>query len=211
MKIFPALCLSIAWLSSAQAADIGVVGLFPGKAVLVVDGNAPKIYAVGSSIADGARLVSTDSATATIELNGKRQTLTLGQHVHRSAVSANTSVTLQADGHGQFVAKGQINGGGSMDMLVDTGASLISIPAADARRMGINYKAGRQGRSSTANGIVNIYIVKLDSIKIGDIELHQVEASVHEGQLPIILLGMSFLNRMDMRRNGEQMILSKRF
>jgi aspartyl protease family protein len=211
MKIFPALFLSVAWLSSAQAADIGVVGLFPGKAVLVVDGNPPKIYAVGSSIADGARLLSTDSATATIELNGKRQTLTLGQHVHRSAVSTNASVTLQADGHGQFVAKGQINGGGSMDMLVDTGASLISIPAADARRMGINYKAGRQGRSSTANGIVNIYIVNLDSIKIGDIELHQVEASVHEGQLPIILLGMSFLNRMDMRRNGEQMILSKRF
>lgn len=43
------------------------------------------------------------------------------------------------------------------------------------------------------------------------IELNQVDALIQENGLPIALLGMSFLNRMDMRRNGDQMTLTKRF
>ncbi len=203
--------MSMLLMPSAQAVDIGLVGLFPGKAVLVVDAEAPKIFTVGSTIVEGIRLISADRETASIEVNGKRQILTLGQYVHRSAASKNSSVILQADARGHFTARGQINGGSSLDMLVDTGASLIAIPAAEAKRLGIDYKNGKKSRASTANGIVNTYIVRLDSIKIGDIELNQVDASILEEGLPTSLLGMSFLNRMEMTRNGEQMILKKRF
>ncbi|HTD02393.1 retropepsin-like aspartic protease family protein [Undibacterium sp.] len=203
-------CLS-ACICASQAASIGVVGLYPGKAVLVIEDSAPKTYSVGSSLGDGARLVAVDDNTATIEANGKRQVLTMGQYVHHSTASANnSSVTLQADTQGHFVARGQINGG-SVSMLVDTGASMIAMPASEATRLGIEYRKGQIGRAGTANGVVTVYKVKLDTVKIGDIEVHQVDAMVQESGLPFILLGMSFLNRMEMQRDGQQMVLTKRF
>jgi aspartyl protease family protein len=197
-------------IGSAHATDVGVVGLFPGKAVLVVDGRSPKTYSVGGAIAEGIKLVSADQTTATIDINGKRQTIALGEHVNRTKPSGPASVTMQADGGGHFMAQGQINGG-TVRMLVDTGATSIALPASDALRLGIDYKKGQTGYVNTANGTVPMYLVKLDSVRIGDIELNQVEAIVQEQGLPIILLGMSFLNRTEMRREGQQMTLTKRY
>ncbi|MES2935606.1 MAG: TIGR02281 family clan AA aspartic protease [Pseudomonadota bacterium] len=194
----------------ASAADVGVVGLFPGKALLVIDGGNPKTYAVGSTIASGIKLVAADDSTATIEIGGKRQVLTIGQTVSRSIPTGAATVTLRADGRGHFSADGQINGG-NMHFLVDTGATLIAFSAADATRLGINYKKGSLGYVSTANGTAPAYKVVLNTIKIGDIELNQVEALVQEAGLPFALLGMSFLNRTDMRREGDLMVLTKRY
>ena len=211
MKLITTLLFFAGSQFSAHAAEIGVVGLFPGKAVIVIDGSAPKIVAVGSNIADGVKLVAADNNSATIESKGKREVLTIGQHTHRAAPGNKTSITLQADTLGHFKVRGQINGGSSLEMLVDTGASLIFMPASDAKRLGIDYKRGRIGRANTANGVINMYIIRLDSVKIGDIELNQVDAAVQEEGLPFTLLGMSFLNRMEMRRDGDQMVLTKRF
>lgn len=196
--------------NAVQAADISVIGLFPGKAVLVVDGASPKTYSVGTSIGDGIKLVAATDSDATIETNGKRLTIALGGHVNRSGGGGLSSVTLQADGQGHFVTQGQINGG-MVRVMVDTGATMIALPAADARRLGIDYKRGKIGYSSTANGTTQVYVVKLDSVKIGDIEINQIDAVIHESGLPIILLGNSFLNRTDMHREGEQMTLTKRY
>jgi aspartyl protease family protein len=192
------------------AAEVSVVGLFPGKAVLVVDGGAPKTYAVGATVADGIRLIAADQSSATIEANGKRQVIGIGEYVQRSTGSGRASVTLQPDSRGHYTVQGQINGG-SARMLLDTGATMVAMPAADAKRLGINYKSGRMGQVSTANGTAQAYLVKLDTVRVGDIELHQVDALVQEAGLPIILLGMSFLNRTDMRREGEHMVLTKRY
>lgn len=208
-SILPALCLAILSSNAAYAADVSVVGLFPGKAVLVVDGGAPKTYSVGSKVAEGIKLSDANGSTATIEVNGKRQTLAIGQYVSRTSSDAG-STTLQADSRGHFTAQGQINGG-TISLLVDTGATMIALPAADAVRLGIDYKKGQLGAVSTANGRAPAYRIKLDSVKIGTIELNQVDAIIQENGLPIALLGMSFLNRMDMRRNGDQMTLTKRF
>jgi aspartyl protease family protein len=197
-------------LGLAYAVDISVVGLFPGKAVLVVNGSPPKTYAVGSTISEGVKLVAAGPTSATIEANGKRETIALGEHINRNTASGPASVTLQADGEGHFIARGQINGG-TVRMLVDTGATLIALPASDAVRLGINYRKGVQGLASTANGTVPVYRVKLDSVRVGDVEINQVDAIVQESGLPFILLGMSFLNRTEMRRQGEQMVLIKRF
>lgn len=194
----------------ANAADVSVVGLFPNKAVLVIDGGKPKTYSVGSKIGDGIRLVAANQSGATIEINGKRETIALGEHVNRIASTGRSSVTLQADGSGHYVVQGQINGG-SVRMLLDTGATLIAMPAADAVRLGINYKSGQVRYMNTANGVVPAYQVKLNTVKIGDIEINQVDAVVQEQGLPFILLGMSFLNRTEMRRDGEKMVLTKRF
>jgi len=194
----------------AYATDISVVGLFPNKAVLVIDGATPKTYSVGANVAEGVKLVAVGQNGATIEVNGRRETLALGEHVNRSPADGRQSVTLHADTRGHYMVQGQINGG-SVQMLLDTGATLIALPAADARRLGIDYRNGAIRYLNTANGVVPAYLVRLDRVKVGDIELHGVDAVVQEQGLPIILLGMSFLNRTEMRREGTQMVLTRRF
>ena len=124
--------------------------------------------------------------------------------------AAQAGTVLQADERGHFFAQGMINGS-PVRMLVDTGASLIALPAAEAKRMGIDYLRGGRGTASTANGVVPVYRVRLDTVRIGDLELNQVDALVQEQGLPIALLGMSFLNRTEMRRSGEQMTLQRRY
>jgi aspartyl protease family protein len=198
------------WAGSAAAADIDLIGVFPGKAVLVVNGGNPKTYTVGNTVTGNIKLTGVESASATLEENGKRQTLQLGEHFNRAAPSGPASVTLHPDSQGHYLTQGQINGG-TVRMLVDTGASVIALPASDATRLGIDYKKGRLGYSSTANGIKPVYRVTLDTVRIGDIQLNQVDATVHEGGLPIVLLGMSFLNRTEIRREGDLLTLSKRY
>ncbi len=202
--------LLLLWSLSAHATDISVVGLFPGKAVLVIDGGSPKTHSVGNTIADGIRLVAVTDADATVESNGKRQIIPIGGHVNRIAASGAASITLQADGQGHFMTQGQINGG-TVRFLVDTGATMIALPASDATRLGINYRAGKPGYVNTANGRAPVYLVKLNTVKLGDIELNQVDALIQEAGLPFALLGMSFLNRTEMRREGMQMTLTKRY
>lgn len=212
----PKLCAHSAMLSMMflsgflHAADISVVGLFPGKAVLVVDNAPPKTYSVGAKIVEGVRLSAVTASTASLEVNGKRQTIAIGEHFNRGSASGPASVTLQADGAGHFMTNGQINGG-TVRMLVDTGATMVAMPASDAMRLGIDYKKGQLGTVNTANGPAPAYRVKLNTVKVGDIELNQVDALVQENGLPFILLGMSFLNRTEMRREGTQMVLTKRF
>jgi aspartyl protease family protein len=205
------LAASLAFIAvCAQAADISVVGLFPGKAVLVIDGGAPKTYAIGSQVAAGVRLLSVESSSATLEIDGKRQAIALGDHGSRGASPGRSQVTLHANGQGHFIAQGQINGG-TMMMMVDTGATLVALPAADALRLGIDYKKGQPAMINTANGSVPVYKIKLDTVKVGDIELNQIDATVQEQGLPFALLGMSFLNRTEMRRDGQEMTLIKRY
>jgi aspartyl protease family protein len=195
---------------AAQATDIGVVGLFPGKAVLVIDGAAPKTYSVGDNIGGEVRLTAVTGSTASLLVKGKLQIIGIGEFVSRSAPGASASATLKVNGQGHFVAQGQINGG-IMTLLVDTGATVIALPAADAIRLGIDYKKGQRATMNTANGLTSAYRVQLNTVKIGDIELNQVDAVVQENGLSFALLGMSFLNRTEMRREGDMMVLTKRF
>lgn len=210
MRPLAGIAVSLFFSTAALAANISVVGLFPGKAVLVVDGTAPKTYAVGATVTDDARLIAVDGSSATMDVGGKRQTIAIGEHFNHRAPAAGASVTLRANGQGHFVTQGQINGG-TVRMLVDTGATMIALPAADALRLGIDYKRGKPGYAHTANGAVPVYVVKLDSVKIGDVELTQVDAVVQDSGLPLVLLGMSFLNRTEMRRAGDSMTLTKRY
>ena len=195
---------------AAQATEIDVVGLFPGKAVLVVDGAPPKTYAVGKQIAEGVKLLAADDEGATLSMHGKRQVIPLGSHVNRVAAAGGGSITLQANAQGHYVTDGQINGG-RVHLLVDTGATMISLPAVEAVRLGIDYRRGQCALVSTANGTAPAYRVRLDSVRIGDLELTQVDALVQESGLPMALLGMSFLSRTDMNRSGENLVLTKRF
>jgi len=211
-------CVAFLLLTSASMAhanDITVAALFTGKAVLVIKGGAPRTISVGQTTPEGIRLISADSSSAVIEFQGKRQTLTPGGSGRfgggAPAGSSSGSVTLTADSRGHYVTLGQINGN-TIQLLVDTGATLIALPSSDARRLGINYLNGQRGYTETANGKATAYRITLDTVKIGDITLHNVDAVVMEGDgLKIALLGMSFLNRTEMKRDGQSLTLIKRF
>lgn len=199
----------------ATAADVSVVGLFPNKAVVVIDGGKPRTLSVGQTTPEGVRLISADSESATFEIDGKRETLTPGQRgaIATSAppASERKKVILTADSRGHFFAIGTINGV-STRFMVDTGATTIALSSVEAKRTGVNYLAGRRVLTQTANGVVPVYRVRLDAVDIGGIRLTNVDAIVIEGeQLPVALLGMSFLNRMEMRREGDTLMLIQRY
>ncbi|MGL4409523.1 MAG: retropepsin-like aspartic protease family protein, partial [Zoogloea sp.] len=63
----------------------------------------------------------------------------------------------------------------------------------------------------TANGVVQAWRVKLDTVQVGDVTLRNVDGIVHGADMPFVLLGMSFLNRMEMRRDGNTMVLRQRY
>lgn len=203
--------LSCAW-SVTWATNVSVVGLFPGKAVVVVNGGPPRTLSAGASAVNGVKLISVDGAGATLEFDGKRQHLAIGEQAMSTARDDNASavVILRADGQGHFITSGTVNGS-SMRFVVDTGATLVSLSAADAVRAGIQYRKGVPGTALTANGPTQVWRVKLDTLQIGEITLHEVDAAVHAVDLPVALLGMSFLNRMEMNRDGETMTLRRRF
>ena len=176
----------------------------------MIDGAAPKTWSVGSLVREGVRLVGVTDSGAILDQHGRRQMLPVGSHFSRAIANDNASVTLQADSRGHFVTQVRINGL-LTSMLVDTGATLVMLSADDARRMGIDYKSGVRTSVSTANGSVPAYLVRLNTVQVGEIEFSQVDALVQEINLGFGLLGMSFLNRTQMRRDGDQMILTKRF
>ena len=199
--------------SCAIATDIAVTALFSGKAVLVVDGGKPRTLAVGESTPEGVKLLSANSESAAVEYAGQRQTLLLGQgtRVGSSNAASNGQVTLTADARGHFVTTGAINGV-SVRFLVDTGATSVALSTAEAKRLGVNYLTGSRAYTSTANGVIPVYRVKLDTVRVGEITVSNVDATVLEGAgLDIALLGMSFLNRMQMRRDGDTLTLVRRY
>jgi len=205
--LFAALC------GSAAAADIALVGVIGDKAaVLAVDGGDPKTVKVGQSWR-GISVLAVERDQATIEVDGKKRVLQRGLHYRNADASGNgrSKVTLAADTRGHFFIDGAVNRI-PVRFMVDTGATMVALPQRDADRLGIDYRAGRRAATRTANGIAAVYVVKLDSIRIGDIELHNIDGLVHEGGgLEQALLGMSFLNRVSMQRDGATMTLIQRF
>ena len=196
--------------SGAGAIDINVVGLFPSKAVVQIDGGALQTLAIGQKSREGVALVTVDRDGATFEFEGKRMRLGLG-HARMKASTEAASAMLTADERGHFVALGAINDI-AIRFAVDTGATFVSLPASEARRLGIDYRKGQPAMMQTANGVAPAYRIKLDTVRVGDVTVNGVDAIVMEGDsTPVALLGMSFLNRMDIRREGEVMTLTKRY
>lgn len=194
----------------AGAASVSVVGLFKDKAIVSIDGGRPRTLSVGQT-AQGVKLVAADSAGASFEVDGGRRTLGMGQSFAGGAqTGARQSVSLTADARGHFAAAGSLNGY-PMTFLVDTGATSIAISAAEARRIGLDYKAGQAMGVGTAAGVIPAWRVTFNTVKVGGISVNQVEGVVLETGLDVPLLGMSFLNRMEMKRDGQTMTLTQRY
>jgi len=207
-----ALLLALA-CGPAAALDVALIGLGGDRAAtLAIGGGEPKMVSVGQTWR-GVKVISVERelGQATVEIDGKPRVLKIGQH-YRSAAAASDrqSVTLAADPRGHFFTDGAINGN-PVRFLVDTGATMIALPAADAQRLGIDYRKGERGYSNTAGGVVPIYRVRFDTVRLGSIEVTGVDGVVIEQGLDTALLGMTFLNRVEMKRDGQTMVLIRRF
>jgi len=197
--------------ATAAAADVALIGVIgDSAAVLAVDGGEPKTVKVGQRW-NGIAVLSVEKDRAKVEIEGRERTLLLGQHYRGVPVKSDRQhVTLAADARGHFVTEGTVNGN-PVRFLVDTGATSVVLPGRDAERLGLDYRKGERGLNQTANGVVATYRVTLDSVRVGDIEVSAVDAVVIEQGLNIALLGMSFLNRVEMKREGQSMVLIRRF
>lgn len=195
----------------AAATDITVVGLFPNKVVVQVGGGPLRTLAPGQKTPEGVTVIAVDRDSATFEIDGRRATLGMGQARLPRSAPAPESAILHADTQGHFTADGQVNGR-TVRFVVDTGATLIALPSPEAVRLGVDYTKGQKVMMRTANGTTGGYLVKLDTVSVGGVTLYGVEAVVIDGgALWHPLLGMSFLNRMDMKREGNVMTLTKRY
>lgn len=191
-------------------ADVALVGAMKEKALLSVNGGPPRTFAIGANLPDGSKLVAVTSNSATIEEKGKRYTVRLGEFA-AAAPTGGGSMVLAPDANGHYSVAGEINGF-PVNMLLDTGASLVAIPAPLARKFGIEYRSkGRRAFTQTAAGLAEVWIVKLDRIRVGEFEFANVEATINEAGLPVILLGNSVLKRLDMKTESGMLTLTKRF
>jgi aspartyl protease family protein len=211
MKRLLAVTLALA-AGAAAAQSVALQGMLGSKALLIVDGSAPKTVAPGETHM-GVKVLSTLGDQATVEINGKRHTLRVGDapaSVGKASTSRGSKIVLTAGSGGHFTTQGAINGK-AVRFMVDTGATSVAMGAAEAERLGIDYRKGRLGRGSTANGHVNMYLVTLASVRIGDVEVYDVEAAVLPGGMSEILLGNSFLTRFQMTRHNDQLVLERRY
>lgn len=194
----------------AQALDVSVAGVFPSKAILVVENGPPRTVPVGQKSPEGVKVLAVEGDRAVLEIEGKRRAVRIGQQTSLSGDSGVASVTLNADLRGHFIAGGAINGT-TARFMVDTGATNLVMGASEARRLGLDARNGEGGYSQTANGTVRTFRLKLDTVRIGDVTVHNVDAEVTPNDMPFVLLGMSVLNRFEMLRDGDKMTLKKRF
>ena len=212
-----ALVLMLAAFPVAHAQSVALAGMLGSKALLVVNGTAPKTVAAGDTH-EGVKVISTSSDQAVIEQSGKRFTLRLGDApVHMgTGKSGSTSagrgnkIILTAGSGGHFMTAGQINGR-AVQFMVDTGATTVAMGALDAERAGLNYKSGQPVMMSTANGVTQGYKIKLDSVRVGDVEVFDVDAVVTPQAMPFMLLGNSFLTRFQMLRDNDQLTLTRKY
>ncbi|OGB29341.1 MAG: peptidase A2 [Burkholderiales bacterium RIFCSPLOWO2_12_FULL_61_40] len=204
----------LCWGPVALAQTVALTGMLGGKALLMVDGGAPKSVAAGESF-KAVKVVSTQGDTAVLEIAGKRHTLRVGDApasvgATSGGAAQGNKVVLTAGSGGHFMTQGQINGR-SVPLVVDTGASMVSLSVAEAERVGLNYKTGQAVHMSTANGVIPGWRLKLASVKVGDVTVYGVDAIVSSGSMPYVLLGNSFLAHFQMTRINDQMVLEKRY
>ncbi len=120
-------------------------------------------------------------------------------------VGPGAELVLKRSGDGHYVFPGTINGR-PVRFLLDTGATLVSVPAHLAADLGL--RAGGTQYSVTANGTVPARATRLDSLAFGPFDLRDVPASLIPGMAgDQILLGMNVLKHLEFTQRGDTLIL----
>jgi aspartyl protease family protein len=214
MKLLRAAMALLMTATAAAAAGPGVAlaGRMGDRALLLIDGQ-PQTLAVGQAAVAGVRLLRWADDAAVVERAGTTFTLRLGATPSQvgAAVAAGTGreIVLTAGPGGHFITAGSINGR-PVRFMVDTGATVLALGRDDAQRLGLDLSAGPNAMTQTANGPVAVHSLMLLRVRVGDVELNNVQAVVVPSAMPYVLLGNSFLTRFQMRRVNDVMRLELR-
>lgn len=199
-------------VSVPAAPDVRVVGLFNDQAVLQINGRQHVLKA-GQTSPEGVKLLEADSESAVLQIEGERIEARLDGRVSaRKQGRTAREVQVWRNTSGMYTTVGSINGL-PVSFLVDTGATQVAMNAAQARRLGIDYRVtGSPAEVTTASGVERAWMVSLDSVKVGELEVRNVQAVVLDGAQPqTTLLGMSYLGRMKIINDGQLMTLQKKY
>jgi aspartyl protease family protein len=212
--------MRIAWLGaallllplSAAAQTVTMSGSLGDKALLLIDGK-PRTLAVGSTV-QGVKLLSVTGSDAVVDIAGKRVALALGgAQVNLGGGGSDGTgslIVMTAGSGGHFTSGGSINGK-AVNFLVDTGATSVSISQSVADRIGLDYRKGQRGMVNTANGAVPVHAMSLSVVRIGDVQVYNVDAVIIPAAMDQVLLGNSFLTRFQMKRENDKLTLERRF
>lgn len=208
---------------------IEVMALFSGRAMLLIN-KQQHLLKAGDVSPEGVTLISATGKHAVVEYEGKQFTIepttiihgeikrtepvkiTYGEAVTpKPKIQKNVEVIISADINDQYITDVDVNGH-TMKAVVDTGANMVAMSSKHAEELGIDFQnAGMMGAAQTASGTTPMHLVKLDSVKVGDIEVNNVDAAVLEGDSPdVILLGMTFLNQIHLSQEKGVMKLTQK-
>ncbi|MDO8419540.1 MAG: TIGR02281 family clan AA aspartic protease [Rubrivivax sp.] len=203
--------LALAAAGAAQAQGVVLAGRMGERALLVIDGR-PHTLAVGQAAA-GVRLLRWAGDTAEVERAGATHALRLGgapaQIGTAPAPIGGREIVITAGPGGHFTAGGSVNGRAAR-FMVDTGATMVSIGRDDAQRLGLDLSGARSALTQTANGPVVVQSLTLGSLRVGEVELNNIQAIVLPTAMPYVLLGNSWIGRFQMRRENDVMRLELR-
>ena len=206
----PAL-LALGAMPNAHALTVVLAGRMGERALLVIAGR-PRTLKVGEA-AEGVKLLRWVDDSAEVEHQGRTERLQVGatpaQLGGTPLPSAVREVVITAGPGGHFTAAGAINGK-AVSFMVDTGATLVALGRDQAERLGIDLSIARPAMTQTANGAVPVQLVTLTTVRVGELELTNVGAAVMPMSMPMVLLGNSFLARLQMRRDNDVMRLERR-
>ncbi|MEZ5494033.1 MAG: TIGR02281 family clan AA aspartic protease [Pseudomonadales bacterium] len=203
--------LSLVCATAFAAPDIRVNGLMPNQAVVTIDGKQ-RILKVGTPSPEGVSLVSADSQKAVLEWQGERLERALTREISSNYTDrAEEEARIQRGRDNHFFTAGSINGQ-PVSFMVDTGAFAIAMTPAEADRLRLNWRQGERFVANTAGGGTPSYKVTLDSVSVGGITLHNIAAAVIvSDSAGDILLGMSFLEKTEMREENNTLVLRKKY
>ncbi len=200
----------LALATAANAQSVAFSGMLGAKALLIIDGQARSV-AVGSTV-DGVKLVRIDGAQVQIDAGGKMQTLRLGGHAvvaGDTRAAGGSRIVLPVGSGGHYTGAGAINGH-AMQFVVDTGATSVAIGANAASELGLDVRDSTATATMTANGAVAARRVTLNSVRVGDVTVYNVDAIVVPNTMPIVLLGNSFLAHFQWHSDSNSLILDKK-
>ena len=205
-------------VSSLQAMEFSLEALFPGKAMINLDGK--RMILKAGQEKKGILLISTDTyaQTAEFEINNVREIYAMSRQIGGGSQEVKAKeVMIRPDVRGNYLTQGLINGK-RVDFLVDTGASSIALSQSLAKSLGINYQVNATKiKVKTASAIVDAYQVKFDNVAIDSSKLTNVDGIVIPDSQPIAnqkvfgLRGMSFLGRLELEKKQNLMLLRQNF
>jgi len=214
LSAFVDVCVAEQQDERKPARQIVLQGILGNKALLLINGQR-QMMSVKDTTRQGVRVLRIAEEQVDVEIDGKRRRLRLGDSYSvtgRYKVRESTEVIISKSNNGMYSTVGSINGL-PVSFLVDTGATSVAMSAQHAKRLAIDFRVtGEPTFVGTASGVSEAYRVMLDTVTVGDITQHNVQAVVIDGNFPIqVLLGMSFLGQLEIQRDSKIMRMKKKF